>query len=476
MDSSLLRETRTRILLLYLVCMSLVTGIAIPIFRWAFLSAVDERVRRDLDEEMADFSQLYQAWHPTVTSPSSAQVIDFVDDFLKTEQPEDDNFLIAYIGDSFHRAIPSALPEELQPNSSIIQQGLGSQIPIRGIVPSDNPEIGKILYRIQPLTFDGQRQGMFIAAHITAGERQEAMVGIYIFALMAAGVTLISGILTWVGMGRLLKPVSTLAHTAQSISESDLSQRLPVLGSGELAELAATFNSMMERIQHAFNSQRNFINDAGHELRTPITIIRGHLELMGDHPAEQQETRALVIDELDRMNRLVDDLMVLAKSERYDFLQLETIQLNLFVEELFSKAKTLAERRWRLSQQGSGHLVADRQRLTGALLNLLTNAAQHTQPPDEIELGYRCQANRVSFWVRDTGAGIAKVDQARVFERFARASDRKRQSEGAGLGLAIVRAIVTAHHGRIQLSSKLGEGSTFTLILPLDQPLEAAAL
>lgn len=132
-------------------------------------------------------------------------------------------------------------------------------------------------------------------------------------------VFVVSLILAWLAAGRVLAPLRAITTTAHAISEADLNQRLPVQGKGELAELAMTFNEMMDRLEAAFVSQREFFNDAGHELRTPITIVRGHLELMGDDPQEQQETLALVIGELDRMSRMVDDMILLAKAERLDF-------------------------------------------------------------------------------------------------------------------------------------------------------------
>jgi signal transduction histidine kinase len=227
---------------------------------------------------------------------------------------------------------------------------------------------------------------------------------------------------------------------------------------------------MMDRLQSAFMSQRNFINDAGHELRTPITIIRGHLELMGDDPAEQQETLAIVIDELDRMNRFVDDLTILAKSERPDFLQLETVNIETLTHELFSKACALADRQWTLETVGKGQAVLDRQRITQAIMNLAQNATQHTQVEDTITLGSAIRSGMVHFWVRDTGEGISLMDQQRIFDRFARAAKSRRRSEGAGLGLSIVRAIVEAHHGQITLHSQLKRGATFTVIMPLDPP------
>jgi signal transduction histidine kinase len=256
--------------------------------------------------------------------------------------------------------------------------------------------------------------------------------------------------------------------TARSISETDLTRRIQVHGSGEMAQLAKTFNAMMDRLQAAFTSQRNFIDDAGHELRTPITIIQGHLDLLGDLSADQAETIELVSGELERMNRMVNDLILLAKAQRPRFLHLETIDVPSFVEELFAKAKTLADRNWHLQIVGQGLMVGDRQRLTGALLNLLRNATQHTQPQDLIELGGKFSARGVEFWVRDSGVGIAVPDQQRIFDRFARSSESQSRSEGSGLGLAIVKAITEAHGGHLHLASQLGQGSTFTIILPLE--------
>ena len=117
------------------------------------------------------------------------------------------------------------------------------------------------------------------------------------------------------------RPAAALGDTARSISETDLSRRIPVTGNDEIAELARTFNAMLDRLERAFATQRAFVSDASHELRTPITIVRGHLELLGDDPEERRETVALVTDELDRMSRFVDDLLLLARAEREDFLR-----------------------------------------------------------------------------------------------------------------------------------------------------------
>ena len=457
--------------------MILLTAAATPIFQSLLFGSVDRRVREDLADEQEKFLETYEAWEE-----ESVQTIGglktLVDNFLAETLPEDDNFYIIFIDQDFYRSSPEGLLEQqnlvdqIGPGSRLFERWGSITEFITGHQASNDPEVGTIIYNANPLVLNGESRGAFVLAHASAGERREALVGVYIFARVAIGVVFLAFVLAWLGTGQLLSPVRALATTARSISESDLSQRIPVQGTGELAELAETFNAMMNRIQNAFDSQRNFINDAGHELRTPITIVQGHLELIDDDPEEQQETLEIVLDELDRMSRLVNDMVLLAKSERLDFLQVETFEVRSLTEELFTKAQTLAKRNWQLQIDGEGNMVGDRQRLTGAILNLLNNAAQHTQEGDEIELGSSCTVKSVRFWVRDTGEGITPADQARIFERFARVANRYRSSDGSGLGLAIVRAITEAHGGRIELMSQVGVGSTFTLVLPIEPPQE----
>lgn len=464
-------ETRTRILLLYAATMLVVTAVSVPIFRALLFANVGDRVRADLVQERDEFVANYRQWEQ-LPNQTVDDLKDFLNEYLTSEHPEDDNFHVAILRGEFYRANPVILPDVLSPQSEVFQTWLALNQPIIKEYSTSDANTGSILYIATPLRVEGQQLGTLIMAHITAGERNEALASVFVFVKVTLGVVLISFLLAWFATRQLLAPVRTLASTARSISESNLNQRLDVQGSGELAELSATFNSMMYRLQTSFNSQRNFVNDAGHELRTPITIIRGHLELMGDDPHEKEETLELVLDELDRMARFVNDMIMLSKSERPDFLQLETIDLHALTEELYSKATALASRNWTLGAVGRGCLVGDRQRITGAIINLAQNATQHTQPHDQIELGSAVTGKDVYIWVRDTGDGIAPADQARIFERFARAANSYRRSEGAGLGLSIVRAIAEAHSGRVELSSQLGVGSTFTLVLPLEPPRE----
>jgi signal transduction histidine kinase len=283
-------------------------------------------------------------------------------------------------------------------------------------------------------------------------------------------VLLIGSLLAWRLAKRILTPVRNISGAARSISESDLSRRIDVEGRDEIAGLAGTFNDMLDRLEDAFQTQKRFIDDAGHELRTPLTIVRGHLETIDADPEERAKVMALVMDELARMSRLVDDLLLLARSERPDFLDLSVVDVEGLTQDVRAKAEAIAPRTWELTETGRGRIVADSQRITQALLQLAQNASAHTKEGDPITFGSAITDGEARFWVRDSGPGVSPDDRGRIFERFARGHAERSNSEGAGLGLAIVRAIAHAHHGRLELQSPAGSGATFCLVVPVDQP------
>jgi signal transduction histidine kinase len=172
------------------------------------------------------------------------------------------------------------------------------------------------------------------------------------------------------------------------------------------------------------------------------------------------------MDELERMGRIVDDLQVLAETEQPDFLRSEWIEAQLFAHELIAKASALNSRNWVLDNAPEGTFLADRQRLTEALMNLAHNAVRHTAPEDTVGLGVSLSEDEAHLWVRDTGSGILVADQDRIFDRFVRGTDAHLRYRGGGLGLAIVKVIAEAHGGRVELDSRIGEGSRFTIIIP----------
>ncbi|MEO0927248.1 MAG: ATP-binding protein, partial [Cyanobacteria bacterium J06643_13] len=419
-------------------------------------------------ESLLDYKFKSNSQKVTSNIIAEQRVYQVIDEIFDTIVTEDDNFLVAIVDKQFYKSSSNLLIEELTPGSLYIEKWQNIEEEESGEIKLDNPSTGNIIYDAEPIKTTEQTLGVIVAVHTTAGEQQEAVESLDVIIETLIAIIVISLALAWLTTGKILAPLRKLTNTAKVINEANLNRRFDARGDGELAELAKTFNGMMGRIESAFITQRNFINDAGHELRTPITIIRGHLELLEIINADslaRQETISLVLDELDRMNRLVNDLILLARAERHDFLQIETIELTSFVAELFNKLQRLGERNWHLDNQIlSGTMMGDRQRITQAIINLANNAVQHTIVDSLIVFGAKFEGSNVEFWLRDTGNGIAASEQERIFDRFARVKNSRRRSEGSGLGLSIVKAVVEAHGGAINLQSKLGIGSTFTLI------------
>jgi signal transduction histidine kinase len=317
--------------------------------------------------------------------------------------------------------------------------------------------------------------GSLIITQFTQPRSERVDRVVRLIAGVAVGGLLLAAGVAWLVAGQILAPVSAVRRVAAEIDETDLARRVPVRGRDDVAALATTFNAMLDRVEEAYRIQRSFVDDAGHELRTPITVVRGHLELMGEDPAERAATLHLVDDELARMNRIVSELLVLAKAERPDFVRTAEVDVEELTLEIDAKAQALGDRRWVLSRVGVGTAALDAQRVTQALLQLAANAVAHTRPGSEIRLGSRIIGGpdaRVSFWVADTGPGVRAEDTTRIFERFAHGSAGLPEGErpGAGLGLAIVRAIADAHGGRAWVTSRIGHGATFGIDLPGARP------
>ncbi|HMR21797.1 MAG TPA: HAMP domain-containing sensor histidine kinase, partial [Micropruina sp.] len=281
----------------------------------------------------------------------------------------------------------------------------------------------------------------------------------------------------WLLVGRLLQPIRLLRTAAEDITEHDLSRRIAVHGNDDLSALTRTVNAMLDRLNAAMGSQRQLLDDVGHELRTPVTIVRGHLELMDAADADDvRATRALALDELDRMGRLVDDLLTLAKAERSDFIQPQPTDIGRLTDETLEKARGLAPRRWLLDDLADVEASLDPQRVTQAWLQLASNAVKYSPAETPIALGSAVRRGELWLWVRDQGVGISPDERDIVLARFGRGADAPLRADGAGLGLAIVDKIVTAHGGRVDIESVVGRGSTIALILPLQPtptPLEA---
>ncbi|HEY6497966.1 MAG TPA: HAMP domain-containing sensor histidine kinase [Streptosporangiaceae bacterium] len=371
--------------------------------------------------------------------------------------------------------IPSGQrPVQLEDQPGIVRTAaqLGPAAPVQ--IRQASTRAGEIRYAVVQVKVAGQPQtGSYVVAIATARDQQVILAGARQYALVALGSLLLVGLVGWLVAGQLLRPLRLLRTAAERISHTDLSLRIPVSGRDDVTELTRTVNAMLDRLDSAFAAQQRFLDDAGHELRTPVTVVRGHLEVLDVRdPQEVAEVRDLALDELDRTGRLIGDLTLLAKARRPDFVHPGPVDLAQLTGDVAGKASALGPRQWTVEARAEAVFRGDEQRLTQALLQLADNAVRHTKDGDEIAIGSSVSRAQVRLWVRDQGPGVAAEDKDRIFERFGRAASAAgRNEEGSGLGLAIVAAIAEAHGGRIVLDSVPGHGATFTLVLPVNGAL-----
>ena len=453
---------RVRVLAGYIGLLAVATALSLFIANEALERRLDQRVDEALVQESRELRQLAGGNDPETGERFGGDVERIFEVYLSRNVPSRNEAFLTFVeGEPFLRSSQTT-PYRFDQDAELVARWSALTESARGTV--DTPA-GAVEYLAVPLLSRDAARGVFVAAIFRDRESGEVSDALRVAAGVGLGMLLVGSVLAWLLADRVLRPVKTVTESARSISGGDLSRRIPVSGHDEIGVLAQTFNDMLARLETAFETQQRFVNDAGHELRTPITIVRGHLELLDDDPEERQATLALVMDELDRMARIVNDLLILAKWEQPDFLAPAPFEAGALIDDVLAKASALGQRSWQLDAFSDGTIVADRQRVTQALMQLAQNAVQHTREGDEIGLGAFLGEGQARLWVRDTGPGIPFEEQARVFERFYRAGGERR-SDGAGLGLSIVQAIARAHGGRLDLSSVPGSGATFTIVLP----------
>ncbi len=305
--------------------------------------------------------------------------------------------------------------------------------------------------------------GTFVAAILIAPQRA-AVWAVTRLQLEVGAVSLaLAFLLAWLAAGRVLRPIRQTTRLAERITDTDLNERLPVQGHDELSSLAASFNAMLDRLQETLAGQRRFLADAGHELRTPITIIQGNLDTLSIEDAEDLDTLAVVSDELERMGRLVNELLLLGSSQRPDFLRPSPTDLPRLAASLGTKAQALGGN-WSVRSTLSGSAVLDAQRVTQAVMQLVANALVHNPKGAAVELVFSEDGTDLTFAVIDHGRGVPARHRDQIFDRFARVD--RQHDNSTGLGLSIVVAIASAHGGSVGVTDTPGGGATFTLRLP----------
>ncbi|WP_152362188.1 sensor histidine kinase [Microlunatus speluncae] len=459
-------------------------------------------VRDALHQEVNEFRV---ASEEAMKGPNRANIVtvaDLLRATIKATYPDDNEAVIGLVNGQLelHPNRQSELQTAVQGDQEVIAEAAkvrpGGDILIKTISNERNRNLAFVSVTAQ---IEGQPD---LGHYVAAVDIDTAFVPLNntyrTYALVCVAALILVGLVGFVVSGRLLAPLRTLRETAHEIGEGNLSGRIPEdqLTSGdEIADLGHTMNAMLDRLSSSFDEQRNLLDDAGHELRTPITILQGHLELLDQrNPTEVAETVELSLDELARMRRIVEDLMILAKSRRPDFVRPTPVDVDDLLTSVLDKVRPLADRQWRIERTVHAVIELDPQRITQALVQLVSNAVRHSPEGSVIALSASVisvvaadpalppAGERLRLSVRDEGSGIPPDDHQRIFERFARSGPAQPghdhpepmvrdhapgQVDGSGLGLAIVDAIAKAHRGQVLLDSALGHGSTFTLEIPI---------
>ena len=326
-----------------------------------------------------------------------------------------------------------------------------------------------------PLLHNGKRVAvMQIAASLDTVVAARRYLVFVMLVVWMYGV-IMAGVASSFTVGRALEPLKSIVETAKHINRADdLSRRIPSLGSeeDEIGSLISTFNQTLERLETLFTSQQRFLADVSHDLRTPLTVIKGNVDLMRHMKSFDEESLTSVDQEAGRLTRLVGGLLLLAQAESGSLpLTLRPVELDLLMTEVFQEMHILAGGKVRVHLNEIDQLMVngDRDRLKQVLINLVANAIQYTPLGGDVFLSVAKVGNQARIICRDTGPGIPAEDLPHIFERFYRAEKSRTRSNtaGFGLGLSITKWIVEHHGGRISVDSKEGRGTTFAIWLPL---------
>lgn len=286
----------------------------------------------------------------------------------------------------------------------------------------------------------------------------------------------IAGLAGWFSTLHALSPLEAVTQTALQITRADdLSRRIPYQGppNDEIGQLIRAFNQTISRLENLFETQRRFLADVGHELRTPLTVIKGNVDLMRRMNRVDEESMDSIENEVDRLTRMVGDLLLLAQAESGNLpLARRTVELDTLLLEVMQQMRVLVRDRFQMKLDEIDQVLVcgDEDRLKQVLVNLIGNAIRYTPPGGELTVGVGKEGERARLTVSDTGPGIPPEDLPHIFERFYRgekARTRSRDGKGFGLGLSIAYWIVRNHGGQIEVMNRKPHGTTFCVWLPL---------
>ena len=451
---------RTRLTLLY----TTIVGGILLLFGLAVYYSVSQTVIHQLDENLRIRAEtVYTNTH--VDSDGQLHVA-----LPQLDLPED---VFVQVWGRDNRRI-AASQNILILNSPLDPAGMHSSVPAWGDVNRGGARLRVLTVplvttsnRIEGILQVGTRMDVVNAT-------QQTLLKVLVIGTIMAIILI--GLAAWSSSLQVLHPLDNVTKAALQItSADDLSRRIPYTGasSDEVGQLVSAFNQTLSRLENLFYTQRRFLADVGHELRTPLTVIKGNVGLIRKIKDFDEESLATIDDEVDRLTRMVGDLLLLAQAESgkipltHDMVELDTLLL-----EVLNQMQVLTRNRVKLNLGSIDQVLVcgDRDRLKQVVVNLVGNAINYTPQGGEIVVGLGKVTDRAQLTVTDNGPGIAPEDMPHIFERFYRGEKsrtRQKDGKGFGLGLSIAYWIVRNHGGRIEVNSTLGQGTTFCVWLPL---------
>lgn len=456
-------STRTRVLGWFMLIVAVALVLNIVVVNQFLRNRVRSDAHAELQHEVVKIHEFTsQGVNPgTGTKLNSPQRL--VRSYLDDAVPDEDEALFGIVGRTVKYRASGQMPARLDRREDVIRQAATASRPEMHKTDTSG---GTAVYSVVPINPKHKPRTTLVIVEFLAPGQAEANQVVRIISVASIATLVVAAAISWFVAGRILAPIRQVRRTAERISESDLTRRIDIQPNSrdDVARLAVTFNGMLDRLERAFQAERAFLDDAAHELRTPLTIIRGHLEVMGDDAIDRAETTSLVLEEIGRMNHIVDDLLVLAAADRPDFVNPTETDLTDVVVNAVARASALAERNWAVSEAANIAVRADERRLTQALGQLASNAIRFTEVGDTISIGSAIRDGDVVLTVADAGAGVPDELKATIFDRFVRGAERS--EEGAGLGLAIVSSMAAAHHGKVNVTDTPGGGATFMIRFP----------
>jgi two-component system, OmpR family, sensor kinase len=393
---------------------------------------------------------------------------------LSTFQPADSTLIFQVWGND--RKLQIERPRGWQ--NPLDERGLRDTGPVYRSTYSDGVHLRVLsIPLVSPRGMAGVLQ---VALNLTLLDTTQRTLAYVLIALAIISMAL-AGIAGWLITRQALAPLASATEIATRITRADdLSRRIPLTGeeSEEVGLLINAFNETLGRLEGLFTSQRRFLADVSHELRTPLTVIKGEVSLMRRMGHIDEESLSSVEGEVDRLTRLVGDLLLLAQAESGRLpMDMKAVELDTILLEVFQQMRTLAGEKVqiKISEIDQIQVTGDRDRLKQVLVNLISNAVHYTPVGGTVTLAIDKVDTQARLIVSDTGPGIPEKDLPHIFERFYRGErSRKRstnsQSSGFGLGLSIVYWIIRNHGGSIEVNSKEGQGTTFCVWLPMTKP------